>query len=308
MPHFSDRQHRRHYKRLSVALGGQQYQHVYIVALNHTYKRRIRQVRAALHSKAYFVVEDYSVTLQCFRQYCAENPHDNQWESLLVPVPEIDRTFGLAVPNEKIGLAFTTDQCRTKVLEVLVQHGLHANAVVPLIRVVAGSISPLGVAAVPRKPTRFEHIETMRAHLFKTLGIPPTAHIALPNGTKVTASQAVLLHALGIMSFSCSFTVRLANFFSDKLRDQYQVRVKFQVQKKSPLHQMTDIEVQEAIAHTCDYELVDCWPIIIGQWYEAPNPDAARRVALMMGCVSQTVHIEGSHMSDERLALSSISR
>ena len=101
MPHFSDRQHRRHYKRLSVALGGQQYQHVYIVALNHTYKRRIRQVRAALHSKAYFVVEDYSVTLQCFRQYCAENPHDNQWESLLVPVPEIDRTFGLAVPTKR---------------------------------------------------------------------------------------------------------------------------------------------------------------------------------------------------------------
>ena len=76
MPHYSaEQQHQQYCERLTAAL--QEYQHVYIVALHHTTKRHVGRVRAALHGRADFLVGENSVTLQCIRQYCAENPHDH---------------------------------------------------------------------------------------------------------------------------------------------------------------------------------------------------------------------------------------
>ena len=307
MPHYSAEQQGQLYcERLTAALGQQQYQHVYIFTLHHTNNRRIGRIRAALHGRAECLAGENAVTILCITQYCAENPHDNRWKALLVPE---------ALHGKVVGLVFTTDKYRTKVPEVLEQH--NRNCTLTWIR--EGAIAPFPIV-IPQGPTGCDPGQV--AELCHGLGIRTTVglggRIVLPNdvellkvGTNISAAHAALLHALGMKTFTESFTVRQAcfggdlvdyrRFLQDQLQFQCQARW-FEVHAGSVLHQMTDGEVMEAIARSdCDLELIDCGHITIGQW-DGPNDDAARRVALIRKCAARRCpqhmlgHIMNNHL------------
>ena len=142
-------------------------------------------------------------------------------------------------------------------------------------------------------------------HLHENIGLAFTTAI---NRTKVSEVLALQKNGLDV-----SFRVRKAcfggelvdyrRFLQDELRDQFQVHGRFHVNEGSLLRQMTELEVNQVIARNCDFELIDSWHIITGQWCETPNPVHAQRVALTLDCAAKTVTLEDCPIDDERLGL-----